>query len=115
LPNPMTNALSKTSSQGGGGGPPPPSLSLATAGDIGVGEAFTVMTWNVLADIYATTEAYPYSPPYVLAWNYRRGRILAELLAYNPDIICLQEVQGDHFEDFFAPELLRRGYEGLYK
>eukprot|EP01054_Gregarina_sp_Poly1_P005054 Gregarina_sp_Poly_1__5053@NODE_267_length_10370_cov_226_463457_g233_i0_p1_GENE_NODE_267_length_10370_cov_226_463457_g233_i0NODE_267_length_10370_cov_226_463457_g233_i0_p1_ORF_typecomplete_len998_score142_53Exo_endo_phos/PF03372_23/8_1e03Exo_endo_phos/PF03372_23/6_6e45_NODE_267_length_10370_cov_226_463457_g233_i024835476 len=78
-------------------------------------DAFTVMTWNVLADIYATMDAYPYCEPYVLAWSYRRDRILAEVLAYRPDIICLQEVQADHFEDFFAPALLRRGYEGLYK
>lgn len=78
-------------------------------------DGFTVMTWNVLADIYATMDAYPYCEPYVLAWSYRRDRILAEVLAYRPDIICLQEVQADHFEDFFAPALLRRGYEGLYK
>eukprot|EP01053_Blabericola_migrator_P012029 Blabericola_migrator_1__12028@NODE_739_length_6686_cov_203_338118_g530_i0_p1_GENE_NODE_739_length_6686_cov_203_338118_g530_i0NODE_739_length_6686_cov_203_338118_g530_i0_p1_ORF_typecomplete_len897_score123_82Exo_endo_phos/PF03372_23/3_6e47_NODE_739_length_6686_cov_203_338118_g530_i036266316 len=78
-------------------------------------DGFTVMTWNVLADIYATMEAYPYAEPYTLAWSYRRDRILAEVLAYRPDIICLQEVQADHFEDFFAPALLRRGYEGLYK
>uniref|UniRef100_A0A6P6YIW8 Glucose-repressible alcohol dehydrogenase transcriptional effector-like n=1 Tax=Dermatophagoides pteronyssinus TaxID=6956 RepID=A0A6P6YIW8_DERPT len=51
----------------------------------------------------------------VLGWNFRRDRILSEIVAYNPDIICLQEVQGDHFEEFFAPALLRRGYEGLYK
>lgn len=79
------------------------------------GDTFTVMTWNVLADIYATVEAYPFCDPFTLAWNYRKDRILVELLAYNPDIICLQEVQGDHFEDFFAPALMRRGYEGLYK
>lgn len=53
-------------------------------------ESFTVMTWNVLADIYATTEAYPYCEPFVLAWNYRRERLLAEMLSYNPDVICLQ-------------------------
>ncbi|EZG44351.1 endonuclease/exonuclease/phosphatase family protein [Gregarina niphandrodes] len=86
--------------------PPPPGGQTST---------FTVMTWNVLADIYATSEAYPCSEPHVLSWTFRRERILAEIIGYNPDIICLQEVQGDHFEEFFAPALLRRGYEGLYK
>ena len=31
------------------------------------------------------------------------------------DIMCLQEVQSDHFEDFWAPELSRRGYAAVYK
>nr|XP_027202103.1 carbon catabolite repressor protein 4 homolog 1-like [Dermatophagoides pteronyssinus] len=73
------------------------------------------MTWNVLAEIYATVKAFPHAEPNILNWNFRRERILAEIISYNPDIICLQEIQGDHFEEFFAPALLQRGYEGLYK
>ena len=75
-----------------------PQTKALTSGNVGVNNygggdsdnAFSVMTWNVLADIYATIEAFPYSEPFVLAWNYRRDRILAEIVSYNPDIICLQ-------------------------
>lgn len=108
--------------------PPPPPLpppgrmmpnyrqnSAAAMMHVGTSESFSVMTWNVLADIYATSEAYPCSEGHVLSWTFRRERILSEIIQYNPDIVCLQEIQGDHFEEFFAPALLRRGYEGLYK
>ena len=32
-----------------------------------------------------------------------------------PDVVCLQEVQGDHYESFLLPELQKLGYDGLYK
>ncbi|XP_054803066.1 carbon catabolite repressor protein 4 homolog 1-like isoform X2 [Prosopis cineraria] len=41
--------------------------------------------------------------------------LLREIVGYQADIVCLQEVQGDHYEDFFAPELDKHGYYGLYK
>nr|PIM05199.1 endonuclease/exonuclease/phosphatase family protein [Toxoplasma gondii COUG] len=75
----------------------------------------SVMTWNVLAELYGTLDAFPHCDPYMLAWPYRRQRILEEILAHNPDVVCLQEVQSEHFEDFFLPELARYGYNGTYK
>ncbi len=50
-----------------------------------------------------------------MAWNYRRNNILRELLSYNSDLLCLQEVQGDHFENFFQPRLAAHGYDGVFK
>ena len=54
---------------------------------------FTLVTYNCLAEIYATSEVYPYCPAWALPWNYRRRNILRELVAYHADIMCLQEVQ----------------------
>jgi CCR4-NOT transcription complex subunit 6 len=76
---------------------------------------FKVVCYNVLADIYANRQIYPYCPTWALAWNYRRNNILRELLSYNSDLLCLQEVQGDHFENFFQPQLAKHGYEGVFK
>jgi len=42
-----------------------------------------------------------------LEWNYRKDRLLNEIIQYDPDIITMQEV--DHFYDFFLPELNERG------
>ncbi|CBZ52933.1 Carbon catabolite repressor protein, related [Neospora caninum Liverpool] len=75
----------------------------------------SVMTWNVLAELYGTLDAFPHCDAYMLAWPYRRQRILDEILTHNPDVVCLQEVQSEHFEDFFLPELARHGYNGMYK
>lgn len=48
------------------------------------------MTWNILAELYSTASAFSYCESYVLAWAYRRQRILKEILTYKPDIVCLQ-------------------------
>lgn len=77
--------------------------------------AFTVLSYNILADVYATNEAYSYCPPWSLSWPYRRQNLLREIVGYRADIVCLQEVQSDHFSEFFEPELDKHGYEGLYK
>ena len=56
-----------------------------------------------------------YCPSWALSWNYRRQNLLREMLSYGADILCLQEIQSDAFEDFFAPELARAGYAAVYK
>ncbi|CAI5514031.1 unnamed protein product [Closterium sp. Naga37s-1] len=87
--------------RGGGGG--------------GGGGGFTVLSYNVLADLYATSEMYSYCPPWALSWAYRKQNLLRELMGYRADIMCLQEVQSDHFEEFFGPELEKQGYASVFK
>ncbi|CAA2981718.1 carbon catabolite repressor protein 4 homolog 1-like [Olea europaea var. sylvestris] len=76
---------------------------------------FTVLSYNVLSDAYATSELYSYCPSWALSWPYRRQNLLREIVGYRADIVCLQEVQSDHFEEFFAPELDKYGYQALFK
>jgi len=76
---------------------------------------FTLLTYNVLAEIYATSDAYSYCSPWALPWNYRRRNILRELVNYRADVMCLQEVQADHFENFLEPELAKYNYAGVHK
>ena len=78
-------------------------------------ESIRVVTYNLLAAIYATSVQYPYCPAWALSWNFRKGQILRELAGYGADVLCLQEVQADHFESFLYPQLSAMGYEGLYK
>ncbi|EOD06154.1 hypothetical protein EMIHUDRAFT_219492 [Emiliania huxleyi CCMP1516] len=73
---------------------------------------FTLLTYNVLSEIYATADAYPYCAAWALPWNYRRRNIMRELINYRADIMCLQEVQADHFENFLEPELAKYNYAG---
>ncbi|KAG6603172.1 Carbon catabolite repressor protein 4-like 1, partial [Cucurbita argyrosperma subsp. sororia] len=77
--------------------------------------SFTVLSYNILADVYATSESYSYCPSWALSWAYRRQNLLREIVGYHADIVCLQEVQSNHFEAFFAPELDKHGYQALYK
>ncbi|EAY88687.1 hypothetical protein OsI_10162 [Oryza sativa Indica Group] len=76
---------------------------------------FTVLSYNILADTYATSDTYSYCPTWALSWPYRRQNLLREIIGYHADIICLQEVQSNHFEEFFAPELDKHGYQALFK
>lgn len=79
------------------------------------GKRFTVLTYNILADLYATQQAFPTSEPYALLWQYRRQLILQELELYNADIICLQEVQSTSFHEDLRPEMDKRGFDAVFK
>jgi CCR4-NOT transcription complex subunit 6 len=117
----------RTAAEAGGGAgfttgrvipaPTPPKRNLVPVAhhDGSEGGRFSVLTYNVLADLYATSELYHYTPSWALSWNYRRQNILKEIVGHNADILCLQEVQSDHFEDFFAGELAKHGYTAVYK
>mmetsp|Transcript_10923 Transcript_10923/g.27498 ORF Transcript_10923/g.27498 Transcript_10923/m.27498 type:complete len:336 (-) Transcript_10923:594-1601(-) len=75
--------------------------------------SFRVMSYNCLAEIYA--RKFTYTHAWALAWTYRRRNLIREILAYDADILCLQEVQADHFEDHYKPWLERMGYDGVFK
>lgn len=76
-------------------------------------ETFTLLSYNVLADLYATSEMYSYCPPWALSWTYRKQNLMREIVSYSADIMCLQEVQfltiimaGPRFRVHFQPYLL---------
>lgn len=52
--------------------------------------SFTLLTYNILAEKYATSQMYGYVPSWALVWEYRKQMILHEVLSYDADIICLQ-------------------------
>jgi len=76
---------------------------------------FKVMNWNVLADLYATESVYPYCEKWALSWTWRKHLILKELKSMAADIITLQEVQKDAYDDWFRPQLAEAGYEGIFQ
>lgn len=76
-------------------------------------DRFTIMTYNTLCDWYATPQMYGYTPSWALAWSYRSQIILKELIAYNSDIICLQEIDKHNYEVLWSPKLAQRGYKGI--
>lgn len=78
-----------------------------------------LVTYNILAEPFATSEQayttlYPYCDQEVLQSEYRIQRILAELLACDADIVCLQECDLRTFEAYLLPILGRRGYSGHF-
>jgi CCR4-NOT transcription complex subunit 6 len=53
---------------------------------------FTLLSYNVLADLYATSDKFSYCPHWALSWAYRKQNLLREIVSYRADILCLQEV-----------------------
>jgi CCR4-NOT transcription complex subunit 6 len=76
---------------------------------------FRIVSYNILAEKYATKQAYPYCDSWNLQWPYRRKILFEELEEIQGDIVCLQEVQGDHFETDINPFMNSLGYDGIYK
>ncbi|KAJ2723380.1 Glucose-repressible alcohol dehydrogenase transcriptional effector [Coemansia sp. Benny D115] len=77
-------------------------------------DPISVMSYNVLCPKYATPQMYNYCPAWVLSWENRRESIVSEILDYEPDIICLQEVEASQFDEFFKERLCDLGYEGVF-
>ncbi|XP_041814825.1 protein angel homolog 2 isoform X2 [Chelmon rostratus] len=78
---------------------------------------FSVMSYNILSQDLLQDNAYLYRhcDPRVLAWNHRLPNLLAEIQQYDADILCLQEVQEDHYENQIKPALQALGYQCEYK
>ncbi|KAG8453906.1 hypothetical protein GDO86_000507 [Hymenochirus boettgeri] len=72
--------------------------------------SFRVMQWNILAQALGEgKDNFVKCPIEALKWEERKYMILEEILIYQPDVLCLQEV--DHFFDTFQPILSRLGYQ----
>ena len=78
-----------------------------------------VVSYNILADIYADTEfaresMYPYCSRYAITFDYRGQLILKEIIGYNADIVCLQECDLKVFTHFLLPAMREEGFQGAF-
>lgn len=77
-------------------------------------DTMTALSYNILCDKYCTQSQYGYTPSGALAWEHRKVTILAELRARDADIVCLQEIDQDSFNEYFRPELAKNDYKGFF-
>jgi 2',5'-phosphodiesterase len=102
--------------------PPFPSSSSGRSGLTSTplhSPSFRIVTYNILADQYASTDAaktqiFVTCPLENLDPLYRRPLVLDELLQYNADVICLQEVDDKMFQLCLQPALNIAGFDGVY-
>ncbi|KAH9498116.1 2',5'-phosphodiesterase 12 [Bulinus truncatus] len=83
-------------------------------------KSFRVMTYNILAQIYADTdlarqELFHYCPSKALDMDYRKHLLLKEILGYQADLLCLQEVDYSIFYSHLTPAFTALGYIGLFR
>eukprot|EP01104_Vermistella_antarctica_P010862 TRINITY_DN2943_c0_g1_i2.p1 TRINITY_DN2943_c0_g1~~TRINITY_DN2943_c0_g1_i2.p1 ORF type:complete len:455 (+),score=95.14 TRINITY_DN2943_c0_g1_i2:171-1535(+) len=73
---------------------------------------FSVVTYNILAQLYCRRYMSPHCSQKWRNWTYRSELQMKELIYLNADVFCLQEV--DEF-GFFSKRLERLGYTGLFQ
>eukprot|EP00871_Galdieria_phlegrea_P002635 jgi/Galph1/3372/GphlegSOOS_G2011.1 len=75
-------------------------------------KSFTIVSYNVLAQVYVNTLQFPYCPRKYLRKKYRESLTKTLLEQLDVDIICLQEV--DNYEEI-ERYLKEKGYQGIFK
>ncbi|KAJ3179164.1 Protein angel 2 [Geranomyces variabilis] len=86
----------------------------------GNGTKFTVFTYNCLAPSLVSQNTQIYRThkrahgEKLLKFSARGPNLLADIIAANGDILCLQEVDECHFTSFWEPGLAKYGYKGTY-
>ncbi|XP_071571761.1 2',5'-phosphodiesterase 12 isoform X1 [Temnothorax nylanderi] len=83
------------------------------------GRSFRIISYNILADTYADSDfskdvLFPYCPQYALDMDYRKQLVLKEIIGFNGDIICLQEVDRSIYEYDLLPSLYMLNYDGVF-
>ncbi|XP_068201007.1 2',5'-phosphodiesterase 12 [Palaemon carinicauda] len=82
-------------------------------------KSLRVISYNILADLYADGEfarkhLFPTCPSYAMDIDYRKQLLIKELLGYNGDLICMQEVDEKVFDYDLEPVLSNIGFEGAF-
>nr|XP_019553522.2 LOW QUALITY PROTEIN: 2',5'-phosphodiesterase 12-like [Aedes albopictus] len=117
---PSTEVISSCEVQAGPGQCPFDIRHLFTQKKLTNDYQFRVVTYNILADLYADsdysrTELFGYCPNYALHIDYRKQLFIKEMLGYNADIICLQEVDSKIFDLDLSAVLRMKHLEGHFK
>ncbi|XP_076654933.1 protein angel isoform X2 [Halictus rubicundus] len=75
-----------------------------------------LLSFNILAQCLLETYPFLYKThdKRALSWKIRRQLLLQEILGAQANVICLQEMQEDHLEEFLVP-FAELGYNYIYK
>ncbi|KAM0671737.1 putative mRNA deadenylase [Ordospora colligata] len=76
------------------------------------GDTISVGVFNILSNVYASRLTY--APSWVINPDFRREGVLQEIVLYNVDILCLQEIELYNFFDFYKEQLeMRCSYDSI--
>lgn len=115
---PTVESIGKNDVQAGPGNCPFETRHLFTLDRL-KGSAIRVASYNLLADYYADTEdgrtrLFNYCPEYAIKIDYRKQLLLKEILGYNADIFCMQEVDFKVFDGDMIPFLGEQSMSGVH-
>ena len=75
--------------------------------------SISLLSYNILCQMYARTSNFPSVPYQCLEWKYRKERIMKEIVSYKADILCIQEM--DRYEKYWRETFEKCGYASIYK
>lgn len=78
------------------------------------GEKFKVISFNILCKLAATPQQFGYTPSHALSWDHRKEVILGEIMKLKADIVCLQEMDYDNYNNLFRETLAHEHFKGVY-
>lgn len=115
---PAVESIAKNEIQAGPGICPFETRHLFTMDRLS-GKSLRVASYNLLADYYADTEdgrtkLFNYCPEYAIKIDYRKQLLLKEILGYNADIFCFQEVDFKVFDGDMIPFLGAQKMTGVH-
>lgn len=76
------------------------------------GFRFSLVSYNILAQVYVKSSLFPHSPSPCLKWKARSQAILTVLRNLGADFLCLQEV--DEYDSFYKGNMDSNGYSSIY-
>ncbi|KAA8527989.1 hypothetical protein F0562_035142 [Nyssa sinensis] len=76
------------------------------------GFKFSLVSYNVLAQVYVKSALFPHSPSACLKWKARSQAILTVLKSLGTDFLCLQEL--DEYDSFYKGNMENHGYSSIY-
>lgn len=115
---PVVETIAKNEVQAGPGVCPFETRHLFTMDRLS-GKSLRVASYNLLADYYADSEdgrtkLFNYCPEYAIKIDYRKQLLLKEILGYNADIFCMQEVDFKVFDGDMIPFLGGQNMAGVH-
>ncbi|XP_060577975.1 myb-like protein X isoform X2 [Ruditapes philippinarum] len=76
---------------------------------------FSLVSYNILADCHLFKNDYSFTESKYLQPEYRLKNVIGELKYLDSDIVCLQEVGPQFFNDQLLPSMKSLGYDGVHK
>lgn len=93
---------------------PPPERMFYPPVQLPTDTYFKVVSYNILAPHCSTPDKFPFSPVQYLDSAIRIPRIKEEIVSFDADILCLQEVETGQFRTDFFPYFSNKGYFGIH-
>eukprot|EP00117_Sycon_ciliatum_P012018 scpid51370/ scgid13248/ Protein angel homolog 2 len=82
----------------------------------GPGSQFSVVSYNILSDNLREQhpDLYEECNEKFVTWEHRGPQLIREVVSYDADVICMQEVEKGHFDATLVPGFEQHGFKGFH-